>query len=194
MNASPRHMPRHSRGFTLLEILITVAILAFGLLGLANLQAKLHMSEMEAYQRAQAVVLLQDFATRLQANGDNAASYLTGSMPLGTGNTVNCSPLPTGVAARDRCEWHLALLGAAETQAGTNVGGVLNARGCVEQLQAPVTATCTPGRYRITAAWQGLYQTAAPGLACGSGQYGNEALRRAASIIVTIGLPNCLPP
>ncbi|MGH8455180.1 MAG: type IV pilus modification protein PilV [Nevskiales bacterium] len=198
---------KYERGFTLLEVLITVVILAFGLLGLANLQAKLHMSEMEAYQRAQAVVLLQDFAGRVQANGTAAASYvtpapLTSGNPLGTENTSDNCAAPATRAARDRCDWNTALLGAAETKpdgddADTDpdpVGGMIGARGCVEQVQAPVIASCTPGIYRVSVAWQGLYETAAPDLACGSAQYGADGLRRAISTTVTIGLPKCLPP
>ncbi|HEY0563491.1 MAG TPA: prepilin-type N-terminal cleavage/methylation domain-containing protein, partial [Methylophilus sp.] len=48
------------QGSTLLEVLITIVILAIGLLGLAGLQSRLHVSEMESYQRAQALVLLND--------------------------------------------------------------------------------------------------------------------------------------
>ncbi|HXG29478.1 MAG TPA: type IV pilus modification protein PilV [Nevskiales bacterium] len=185
---------QRARGFTLLEVLITIVILAFGLLGLVNLQSKLHMTEMEAYQRAQAVVLLQDMINRLQANGANAASYLTPT-PLGTGNTTeNCSN-PTTTVARDRCAWHAALQGAAETVGGSNVGGMIGARGCVQQITAPNPAAgiCTPGVYRISVVWQGLFQTAAPAaaLTCGQNQYGDESYRRVVSADITVGLPKC---
>lgn len=190
------------QGFTLLEVLITLVILAFGLLGLANLQTKLHMTEMEAYQRAQAIVLLQDFANRLQANGTNAAAYITDADGdgvdandwLGTTNTAETCPpnAPITAAKTDRCDWQNQLLGAAETRGGTNIGSMTGARGCVQQIQAPNAATCTPGSYRVTVAWQGLFETTAPGLTCATGLYGADTLRRAVSAVVTVGTPKCL--
>ena len=63
------------RGTSLIEVLVTIVILAIGLLGMAGLEARLQTSEMEAYQRAQALILLNDMASRISANGANAAFY-----------------------------------------------------------------------------------------------------------------------
>lgn len=54
-------------GVTMLEVLVTIVILAFGLLGLAGLQSKLNLGMVESYQRGQAVVLLTDMAERMKA-------------------------------------------------------------------------------------------------------------------------------
>ena len=48
------------RGVSLIEVLVTIVILAVGLLGLAGLQMRLQSSEVEAYQRTQASLLLED--------------------------------------------------------------------------------------------------------------------------------------
>jgi type IV pilus assembly protein PilV len=187
------------RGNTMIEILVTLLILAFGLLGLAGLQARLNVAQMESYQRAQAVVLLSDLTERMYANPAAvvAGSYVTGTTgtsPIGTGNTaqpVTC----TGAmgAARDQCEWHYALLGAAEKSGGTNTGAMIGARGCVEQLQAATPApSCNPGIYRVTVTWQGLNPTVAPLLPCAADQYaGQTALRRAISATVSIAQKSC---
>jgi type IV pilus assembly protein PilV len=192
-----------ARGFTLLEVLITIVILAIGLLGLTHLQTKLHMTEMESYQRAQAVILLQDYASRLQAAGyqNVEAEYITGTAdPIGTGDDFAANTTFADCEAegdlweRDECHWSILLKGAAETDSGGNkTGAMIGARGCVEQIQAanPNPGLCAPGVYRVTVAWQGLFETSAPGLACGQNQYGNEALRRAISTTVTIGVPGC---
>jgi type IV pilus assembly protein PilV len=188
-------------GFTLLEVLITMIVLAIGMLGLANLQSKIHVTEVESYQRAHAVLLLQDMVDRMSANRTAAASYAGAT--LGTPNaTADCSGI-ANLAARDRCEWQNALLGASEQASGTNVGAMIGARGCIEQIQAanPNPGVCLPGIYRITVAWQGLYRTAAPEatLTCGLNAYTDttntvdETLRRVVTAQVVIGTPTCSP-
>ena len=169
-------------GFLLLEVLITIVILAFGLLGLAGLQAKIQTSETESYQRTQALLLLQDMVNRVSANRIYAAAYVTAN-PLGSGDDqpTSCSGL-TGVA-RDQCEWSHGLKGAAEKQSGTGaaLGAMLGARGCVEQV-----AGSDPPVYRVAVAWQGMTQLSTSGLACGQNLYGAEGYRRAIAGFVPV--------
>lgn len=181
-------------GATLLEVLITLVITAFGLLGLATLQLKIQAAEMEAYQRAQAVLLAADMVERISANRGNAVAYATGGAnPLGTGDGL-AAPCPTATGAtRDLCEWSSALKGASERSATGTVGAMIGARGCIEQLQAPNATgpACLPAIYRVTVAWQGLAGTAAPALSCARDLYGSDASRRAIASQITIGLPGC---
>jgi len=188
-------------GYLLLEAMITVVVLAFGLLGLAGLQTRMQAAEMESYQRAQALILLEDMAARINANRANAISYKTsGSSPayLGTGDgeVSDCSTVvpPVGVL-RDKCEWSAELKGAAETQGsgGAKLGAMINARGCV----AEEVAGATPLTVRVVVAWQGLAPTVVPDLVCGAdSDYGDTVTvtgyRRAISKTVTI--PNLTPP
>src|SRR2546430_7762034 len=111
---------RTERGATMIEVLITILILAFGLLGLVGMQAKVQFAQVESYQRAQAVVLLTDMVDRINANRTTADNYVSTSV-FGTG-LVDTSPCPTGVGAlRDQCEWSVALKVAAEKQSTTNL-------------------------------------------------------------------------
>lgn len=188
--------PSSQRGTTLVEVLVTVIILAFGLLGIAALQAKAQVGTVESYQRAQAVVLLQDIRARLSSNGADAASYVT-TGTIGTADTepADCSTL-TGTAAQDLCAWSAALKGAAEvdTASNTKVGAMIGARGCIEQLQAQDASAgvCQPGIYRLTVAWQGMHPTKTPSLSCASGAFGkDDSYRRAISVQVAVGLPHC---
>lgn len=192
MKRLPR--PGAAGGLSLVEVLVTVVILAFGLLGIAALQAKMQVGSIEAYQRAQAVVLLDDLRARVLGNPAHAADYVT-TTALGTADSQpsDCTILAVA-SARDLCEWSQELKGAAEQSgAGTNSGAMVGARGCVEQLQAPdpTAGVCQPGIYRITVAWQGLHETRASSLTCGANQYGAEANRRAIAVQVAIGLPDC---
>lgn len=184
---------RCERGTSLIEVLVTIVILAFGLLGLAGMQSKLHLTTSESYQRAQAIVLLNDLAERIAVNRANAASYVT-STPLGSGDgePADCSGVAAGVD-RDKCEISNALKGAAEQKSSVNVGAMTNARGCVTQIQAADATACTPGLYQVTVAWQGLHKTKAPDDVCGKDEYGDDAYRRAISVHVAVGTPTCSP-
>lgn len=186
--------PRGQRGTSMIEVLVTLIILAFGLLGLAALQAKVQNAEMESYQRAQALVLLGDMVQRISANRANAASYVAAD-PLGTNDSqpTSCTSLAVG-AARDLCEWSNALKGSAETAGSSKVGAMVGARGCISQIQAPNAASgvCTPGVYEVAIAWQGLAGTVAPAKTCGQNLYGsNDALRRLMATQITVGLSTC---
>ena len=64
-------MKTHS-GFTLIEVLISMLILAVGLLGLAGLQATGLRNNLSAYNRSQATQLAYDMADRMRANVDDA--------------------------------------------------------------------------------------------------------------------------
>ena len=177
--ASPLHT---QRGTTLLEVLVTIVILAIGLLGLAGLQARLQSSEMEAYQRSQALILLNDMASRIATNRAMAASYITGT-PLGVG--MACSTDTSTPQKADASEWCNALQGAAETLSGGNVGAMVGGRGCVKALDG--------NSYLITIAWQGMTPISAPAAACGAGSYNggtacvNDLCRRTVTTIVRIG-------
>jgi type IV pilus assembly protein PilV len=152
------------RGTSLIEVLVTMVILAFGLLGAAGLQARLQLADMEAYQRAQALVLLDDIASRIATNRAHALAYVTGaSNPLGTG--VACPITGPTRQAIDADQWCNALQGAAEVTGINKLGAVLGARGCVEQLPN--------NEYLVTVAWQGVVPISAPptSVACGANLY-----------------------
>jgi type IV pilus assembly protein PilV len=143
-------------------------------MGLMQMQGRLQKSEMESYQRTQALILVNDMASRLAINRANIDSYLTtGLIPayLGAGgNATPCdSTFADGLQLGDSGEWCRALLGAAETQAGSSVGAMVGGRGCVQNVDASV--------YMVTVVWQGLTPISAPpaeeeeGVTCGANLY-----------------------
>jgi len=190
-----RHSPDRgdTRGFVLLEVLISILILAFGLLGLAKLQASTRQLEMESYQRAQAVVLLQDMVSRLSANVKAADCYAisdlaSGSPWLGKDATnipTSCSygtATQQAAAAKDLTDWNNMLLGVSEVDqsSGANEGAMIDARGCISYDAANNV-------YVVTVVWQGLMATSTPsGLSCGSNQYSPADARRAVSAVVRV--------
>jgi|GEM_PF-966312 len=61
---------KKTRGFTLIEVLISVLVLAVGLLGFAALQITAVNNNQESYFRTQATVIAQDMASRMHTNRD----------------------------------------------------------------------------------------------------------------------------
>ncbi|UBM09421.1 type IV pilus modification protein PilV [Cupriavidus metallidurans] len=177
------------RGATMIEVLVSVVILLIALLGTAGLIARSGQSEMESYQRAQALTLLKDMVARINANRQAAPCYASGSTMTVMGNATVAPPVCTGVsnaqlgtATADLAAWSTALQGSAESSSGTAVGAMIGALGCIESIDA------TNQIYRVTVAWQGLAQTVTSSLPCGAGSFGNDANRRAISVTVRIGV------
>lgn len=166
---------RTNRGFTLLELLIALVVLAFGMLALARGMGRASQAEVEAFQRAQAMALAQEMSDRINDNLKQAALYVGDYVPQSA--PENCSGAPT-LVARDACEWRNRLLGVDTLDAGQSIGAPMAARGCV--------ISPAPNVYVITVAWQGVIATEAPDTLCGQGAFDREANRRAFSTVVQV--------
>ncbi len=176
---------RKNAGFGLLEVLIAMLVIAVGLLGISAVQLRASQAEMESYQRAQALLLVDDMANRLRANAAVQDCYVLGNFGIanvGDGATDFAGTGCNAVADADLVAWHNLLLGAAETLADdTAVGAIIGARGCIDYDNTLFT-------YRVTVAWQGISETFAPtGNTCGENAYGSELKRRVASSTFRIG-------
>lgn len=199
----------------MVEVLVALVILLIGLLGLAGLMVQSQRSELESYQRVQALILLQDMYGRINTNRNVASCYaFTANTTNGTPYTGTTGggvlPLPPACAIgtatqqtqfqNDMRDWNQLLLGAAETMGGSNTGAMVGARGCVsydattelpqlDSLTALPTGAVLPGTgiYTLSIAWQGMSDTFAPiGLTCAQGQYGAETKRRVVSLTFRI--------
>lgn len=102
------------RGFTLIEVLITLLILSIGLLGLAGLQMTALKLNDSAERRSQATILAYDILDRMRANRSAAESgsynITTATSPAAAscvGASANCSA--TDMKNYDLYEWRQAL-------------------------------------------------------------------------------------
>ncbi|KGE04139.1 Type IV fimbrial biogenesis protein PilV [Pseudohaliea rubra DSM 19751] len=170
-------------GVTLIEVLVTLLILAIGLLGLAGLQLTTVNGQFEAYQRSQALLLAEEMAGRLRANAtvarDPNSPYTAdaGTTLYGVGSDECTAAM--SIARRDLCEWNNRLLGTSTTRPGDpneGLASIISARGCIDRLAGSGDGDVA---VQVTVAWQGLVETSPPSLPCAQGQYGDERLRRA---------------
>jgi len=179
---------RRQSGATLIEILVAILILMFGLLGLVGVMVQSQRAQLEAFQREQALLVAQDMVARIRANKQVIGCYVLATY-LGVDKTTppassTCASGTTAQKARfaqDMTEWLAMLQGSSETIGSNNVGGIPDARGCV-------TKDATSGIYQVSVAWQGSVTTTAPppGIACGLNSYGTDTARRAVSLTVLL--------
>lgn len=184
-------------GISLIEVLVSMLIVAFGVLGLAALQARAMNSEFESYQRSQAVILADDMVERIRMNRTamgsfkNISNSTDGSGYLGTAGsgsyTLDCSA--PGQAVADLCAWNGLLQGAAQkNSSNASIGAMIGARGCITyDPTTEVTGVPDSGLFTVTVVWQGGQDTVVPSANCGNGLYGTETKRRAVSMSFRLG-------
>ena len=120
--------PRATAGFTLIEVMVTVFVVAIGLLTAAGLQAVSKKAALEATQRTTASVLAQDMLERLRSNALHLDAYVgrdvrPDNQPAlvlcGSNTGFACSP--SQMVAYDYAQWWASLDGTSEKIA-TGVG------------------------------------------------------------------------
>lgn len=120
-------------GFTLIEVLIAMLVLAVGLLGLAGLQATSLKNNQSAYNRSQATQLAYDLADRMRANVAGKTTYTTGTATATAACLTTAGCTKEAMAENDLKEWNDAITATLPSGAGT--------------------ITVTAGIYTITINW-----------------------------------------
>ena len=165
--------PCRERGFTLIEVMVTVLLLAVGLLGLLGMQTRASAAEFESYQRGQAIALARDMQARLlSARGivpgylDPRISSLDGSIWVGSGDGAstfadadgNCQQPIAGdlasFAAAQACAWGRELQGASMSDGTGAIGAMTGARGCLIRIEPPQQNALAD--VYVVIVWQGI--------------------------------------
>lgn len=200
MKTIPVFNKQYSGGFSMIEILVTLIIILIGLLGVAGLQVRAQVSEMESYQRAQALILMSDIVDRLNVNRATAACFTmttnttAGTPFIGTAGTGHMSAPTCTASTTEYNDLALAALtqidnlleGAAESLGGSNVGAMIGARACISyDSSTELTGQPGTGLYTVIVTWQGMADLIAPvNMNCANTLYGTLAKRRAVSTTV----------
>lgn len=108
---------RQQRGFTLLEVLIAIVVMAIGILGLAAMQTRSLSQGQGSLQASQALALAYDYADRMRANPvaayagqyevPNPASLpsSSGTSCFASGSTAPGACTTSNLAAYDQSDW-----------------------------------------------------------------------------------------
>lgn len=97
---------RFVRGFSLIEVLVALLILAIGVLGIAALQFKGLRYSHDAFLRSQINFLSYDIAELMRANRSNAASYVSNYTVAVPTTAAACNYATASTAANDLGCWH----------------------------------------------------------------------------------------
>ena len=190
-----------AKGFSMMEILVTMIIIMVGLLGIVALQAKAVQAELESYQRSQALIMLNDIVDRMNINRQtvlNCFAFTTdtdvgtpfigaaGTGHLGAPSCAASTSNYNTLADNALTELDNLLKGTqeaidvdGETQ---NAGGIVDARACISyDSSTELGGISGTGLYTVVLSWQAMSELIAPVASCGNGLYGTEARRRAVS-------------
>ncbi len=128
---------KKNNGFTLIEVLISMLVLAIGLLGLAALQMTTLRQNLSAYHRTQATQFAYDIADRMRANVDEAKlganSLYVKKNPASARKQISCITVaslcsPVQMAEQDLFEWY----GRLNTVLPNGIG-VIKSIGAIDQ-------------------------------------------------------------
>ena len=133
-----------SPGFSLIEVLVTMALISLVLLGALGLQLHAMQFQQASQFRAQAVLLVADLSERMEANKQAALAHAYAHVcnGLAAADHDACGPqgaacAPAALAARDLQQWQAAVLGSLP--------------------QASCAVTVEPGampvRYQLSVGW-----------------------------------------
>jgi type IV pilus assembly protein PilV len=98
--------PKHQLGMSMIEVLVTLFIVAIGVLGMAGLQFVSIKNANSSLQRYQATLLGHDMVERMRANLQiaRAGSYVATAVNGGE-SPVTCPCTAAQLATRDIYEW-----------------------------------------------------------------------------------------
>ncbi len=130
-------MPRRARGFTLVEAMVALVVLAVGMLGIAGLYVTTLRSGGGAIYRMQAVNLAADLADRIRANRGANVAYGAAAANNNCYGAASVDCTPVQMAANDLFVWQQQIAAILPGGNGTVV----------------VPAGAVPFTYTITINW-----------------------------------------
>jgi len=107
-----------NKGFSLIEVLVSLLILSIGLLGVASMQVQGLKFSHDAYLRTQISMVASDIIDRMRLNPGNAANYVSNYTNTGANN--GCVQANTGAANDLNC-WHNSVESTLPPGLQTNV-------------------------------------------------------------------------
>jgi type IV pilus assembly protein PilV len=191
MNPYPtiQYNPRAAeRGFSMIEVLVTLLVISLALLGTAGLQAYAMRLNQGGQFRTQAVFLVADLAERIEANklgamagnydkvAGDSATYTPVTLTNDLCLTATCAPVD--LATYDLAQWQSAVA-ATLPQSSWTVEQTVNGSAKTD------TQACTPSTYTITLHWVDRLTDTSNAAAVSASQFGSNGTGEKFSYVAT---------
>jgi len=145
------------KGFSLVEVLVSLVILVVGLIGIFNLHIVAKRGSFESFQQTQASYLTNDIINRMRLNRTELTNY-AGTYNGGQSKPAkSCDVAVDGAAVIctntetrlwDLYQWELQFGGDSEQVNGRNVGGLDTATACIRVQNT--------GAVLVVMSWKGI--------------------------------------
>ncbi len=138
---------RHQTGFTVVELIVAMAVLAIGIAGAVATQATAKRNSVDAGQRSTAMYMAHDIMERMRLNKTLIDSYQGsdyGTAAFSVESTKNClstTPCtPAELVVYDTLQWHWLLKkGQVSLTSEESTVGLLKPTGCIQTVGGEVT-------------------------------------------------------
>ena len=133
-----------NHGFTLIEVLVAMAISAVGLLGFLSLHTHMVAADTEISRQAKAAALVQYMSAQVQAY-PTLGSYCGSSLKV-PGSSFNCDLNPTDVPQQNS---------SAMTKSALDTWKNLINQSALPDAQGCITYTADQDKYTVSIDWSG---------------------------------------
>jgi type IV pilus assembly protein PilV len=150
-------MSSKGKGFSLIEVMVSLVIMVIGLIGIFNLHIISKQGSFESFQQTQASYYANDMINRMRLNSLQLVNYdgkyeaiLPSKAEPSPACGVGALCTPAQMTAWDIYEWQAAFSGLAEIVDSKPVGGLDTPSACITVSANTVT---------VVIVWRGIRET-----------------------------------
>ena len=145
---------KHTVGFSLIELLVSLVIVSVGVLGVASLQIRSLQQNREAFFRAEATYLANSIMDRIRANTSQVYSLPIDQAPIAATTCLSTNCTSAQMASFDLAEWQCSIRSINEAGATYPICSQLGVTGALPLGSGRVTESLTTANlFEVEVQW-----------------------------------------